>query len=91
MNIDDPNLDRSKEAISSAARAAGEAAGEAANKASRGADEAAACIGDLQAVVAERTRECMEATDIYVQENPWRAVGLAAGIGFVLGVLISRR
>ena len=27
----------------------------------------------------------------YVRGNPWQAVGIAAGIGLVLGLLISRR
>ncbi|RYF36345.1 MAG: DUF883 family protein, partial [Comamonadaceae bacterium] len=31
------------------------------------------------------------AADVYVHENPWRAIGLAAGAGLVIGLLISRR
>jgi ElaB/YqjD/DUF883 family membrane-anchored ribosome-binding protein len=27
----------------------------------------------------------------YVRGNPWQAIGIAAGIGLVLGVLMSRR
>ena len=30
-------------------------------------------------------------TDTYVHENPWRAVGIAAGVGLLLGLLIGRR
>ena len=29
--------------------------------------------------------------DEYVRGNPWQAVGIAAGVGLVLGLLISRR
>jgi ElaB/YqjD/DUF883 family membrane-anchored ribosome-binding protein len=29
--------------------------------------------------------------DEYVRDNPWQAIGIAAGIGLVLGLLISRR
>ena len=29
--------------------------------------------------------------DEYVRGNPWQAVGIAAGIGLVLGVLMTRR
>ncbi|MEM1059488.1 MAG: DUF883 domain-containing protein [Verrucomicrobiota bacterium] len=32
-----------------------------------------------------------KATDVYVRENPWAIVGAAAGIGFLLGLLIGRR
>ena len=39
----------------------------------------------------ERTKEAARATDEYVHEHPWQAVGAAAGIGFLLGMLIARR
>jgi ElaB/YqjD/DUF883 family membrane-anchored ribosome-binding protein len=29
--------------------------------------------------------------DAQVRENPWNAVGIAAGIGLVLGILLARR
>ena len=38
-----------------------------------------------------KTKEVARATDDYVHEHPWRAVGTAAGIGLVIGLLISRR
>ena len=40
--------------------------------------------------VAENARQAASATDDYVHDNPWRAVGIAAGIGLVVGLLISR-
>ena len=30
-------------------------------------------------------------TDEYVRANPWRAVGISAGIGALIGFLIARR
>lgn len=42
-----------------------------------------------QAVVA-KTKQAAKATDEYVHENPWKSVGIAAGIGLVIGMLISR-
>jgi ElaB/YqjD/DUF883 family membrane-anchored ribosome-binding protein len=30
-------------------------------------------------------------SDDYVHENPWTAIGIGAGIGFLLGVLIGRK
>jgi ElaB/YqjD/DUF883 family membrane-anchored ribosome-binding protein len=41
--------------------------------------------------VAARTREAASETDRYVHDNPWQAVGVAAGIGLILGFLIGRR
>jgi len=32
-----------------------------------------------------------KATDAYVHENPWRAMGFAASVGIVIGLLIGRR
>ncbi|MEZ5564848.1 MAG: DUF883 family protein [Gammaproteobacteria bacterium] len=39
----------------------------------------------------EHVREVAANADEYVQANPWQAVGVAAGVGLLLGLLISRR
>ncbi|MDR3410018.1 MAG: YqjD family protein [Formivibrio sp.] len=39
----------------------------------------------------ERGREAVTATEEYVQSNPWQSIGIAAGIGFVIGLLATRR
>ena len=31
------------------------------------------------------------ATEEYVQANPWQSVGIAAGVGFLIGLLATRR
>ncbi len=46
---------------------------------------------DAERALLERTKEAARATDEYVHEHPWQAVGAAASIGFLLGMLISRR
>ena len=38
-----------------------------------------------------KAKAAAEATDTYVHENPWQAVGIAAGVGLVIGLLIGRR
>jgi ElaB/YqjD/DUF883 family membrane-anchored ribosome-binding protein len=38
-----------------------------------------------------RTREAAKATDTYVHDNPWKAIGVAASFGLVIGLLIGRR
>lgn len=51
---------------------------------------AKARLAVAEEAMIERTREAARATDEYVHENPWRAVGIAAGVGLVVGMLISR-
>ena len=48
----------------------------------------------LAAVEKEALHEVREAAasaDNYVHKNPWQAVGMAAGVGLLLGLLIGRR
>jgi ElaB/YqjD/DUF883 family membrane-anchored ribosome-binding protein len=46
---------------------------------------------EAERALAERTRQAAKVADEYVHQNPWQAVGIAAAVGLVLGVLISRR
>jgi ElaB/YqjD/DUF883 family membrane-anchored ribosome-binding protein len=39
----------------------------------------------------EKTKAAARATDDYVHDNPWQAIGAAAVVGLILGALISRR
>ncbi|MDM7456670.1 MAG: DUF883 family protein [Tepidimonas sp.] len=48
-------------------------------------------LADAEAALRERTREVAKATDHYVHEHPWKAIGVAAGIGLLVGMLIGRR
>jgi ElaB/YqjD/DUF883 family membrane-anchored ribosome-binding protein len=46
---------------------------------------------DAQAQVVDRAKAAAKATDGYVHENPWKSVGVAAGVGLLVGMLIGRR
>lgn len=48
-------------------------------------------LADAEAALVEKTKAAARATDDYVHEKPWQAVGIAAGIGFLVGVIIGRR
>jgi ElaB/YqjD/DUF883 family membrane-anchored ribosome-binding protein len=52
---------------------------------------ARASLADAQAAVVDKAKQVGHATDDYVHDNPWRSVGVAAGIGFIVGLLIGRR
>jgi ElaB/YqjD/DUF883 family membrane-anchored ribosome-binding protein len=53
-------------------------------------DTLQAVLGDAQSAAKQRYRVAADNTDRYVRENPWQAVGIGAGIGFLLGVLAAR-
>jgi len=54
-------------------------------------DRAKAGLGDIEDVVTDTGRQAARATNEFVQANPWQAVGIAAAVGLVVGLLISRR
>jgi len=48
-------------------------------------------LSELQGDVTERARAAAHATDQLMHDNPWRAAGIAAAVGFLLGLLVHRR
>jgi ElaB/YqjD/DUF883 family membrane-anchored ribosome-binding protein len=48
-------------------------------------------LSEVEEEAMRRAREVAEAADEYVRENPWQSVGIAAGIGLVVGMLLARR
>jgi ElaB/YqjD/DUF883 family membrane-anchored ribosome-binding protein len=52
---------------------------------------ARASLADAQAAMVDKAKEVGHATDEYVRDNPWKSVGIAAGVGFVIGLLVGRR
>ena len=70
---------------------AGEKASAARERIQASLSSARAKLTDAERVVVDKTVDAAKATDEYVHENPWASVGIAAAVGLVLGVLISRR
>jgi ElaB/YqjD/DUF883 family membrane-anchored ribosome-binding protein len=48
-------------------------------------------IAHLQEAAIQKARAAGHAADDYVHEKPWTAIGAAAAVGLVLGLLIGRR
>ncbi|OIQ99116.1 hypothetical protein GALL_188530 [mine drainage metagenome] len=48
-------------------------------------------MADAQDELIAKSKIAARATDEYVHDNPWKAVGVAAGVGLVIGLLIGRR
>lgn len=48
-------------------------------------------LTDAEDLLVTKTKAAARATDDYVHESPWIAVGIAAGVGVLVGLIISRR
>jgi ElaB/YqjD/DUF883 family membrane-anchored ribosome-binding protein len=44
-----------------------------------------------QTVVGDTYKQYADVTDEYVHANPWKALGIAAAAGVLVGILMSRR
>jgi ElaB/YqjD/DUF883 family membrane-anchored ribosome-binding protein len=69
----------------------GEKVQEVRAKAEQSLQAARARLTEIEDEALKRAREVAEATDEYVRENPWQSVGIAAGVGLLIGLLLSRR
>src|SRR5471032_871635 len=47
--------------------------------------------GEVHRGVADRARHRIKMVNSYVQEQPWKSVGIGAVAGLLVGVLLSRR
>jgi ElaB/YqjD/DUF883 family membrane-anchored ribosome-binding protein len=47
--------------------------------------------GELQKTITDKSKQAVTATDQFVRESPWTALGVAAVAGCLVGYLISRR
>ncbi len=80
-----------EELLKATASQTGERIAAARTRAEESLKAARARLDDAQEALAERTRAAARATDAYVHENPWKAIGAAAVAGVLLGALIARR
>ena len=48
-------------------------------------------LGELQETVQDGAKVAIDTTDEYVRSNPWRAVGISAALGALIGFLAARR
>ena len=79
------------ELLRATASQAGERASVARAKIEQSLERARDKLAEVESAFADETREMAHATDEYVHEHPWTAVGVAAGIGLIVGLLISRK
>jgi ElaB/YqjD/DUF883 family membrane-anchored ribosome-binding protein len=77
--------------VRATAGTAGDKLGEVRAKAEDSLRTARLALRDAEAAMVDRTREAARATDEFVHDRPWTAVGVAAGVGLIIGLLIGRR
>jgi ElaB/YqjD/DUF883 family membrane-anchored ribosome-binding protein len=81
--------------LKSVASAGGDKAGALKSNVEQGLAAAGERLAKIREESLRQASAAARATDEYVQENPWRAIGMAAGVaavaGLIAGLVISRR
>lgn len=85
------SLDEAERLMHEAASATGDKATEMREAAMRSLRQTRETLQDTQEAIVERTREAAKATDHYVHDNPWQAIGVAGIVGLLFGMLVSRK
>jgi ElaB/YqjD/DUF883 family membrane-anchored ribosome-binding protein len=60
-------------------------------KVSQGVAAAKRTLADGTDQVQQHAKRAMSASDGYVRDQPWQAIGIAAAAGLVVGFLVARR
>jgi ElaB/YqjD/DUF883 family membrane-anchored ribosome-binding protein len=80
-----------EELLRATASQAGEKIATAREKVQDSLQRVKAELSEVEDVLVEQGRQAARVADEYVRSNPWQSVGIAAGIGVIIGLLISRR
>ena len=92
INNDVKTLVKDAQALLQAASAlSGEKADEVRNRGMRLLDTAVSKAHEAQASAIVAGKKVAASTEHYVQENPWRTIAAATGVGLLLGVILARK
>ena len=84
-------LEDAEALLSATAGQAGEKIQRARERATETVRVARERLSDAQEEVVKHAKKAAKETDNFVHESPWQAIGIAAGVAFIIGVLVSRR
>jgi ElaB/YqjD/DUF883 family membrane-anchored ribosome-binding protein len=79
-----------EELLRASANQAGEKISVARQKIEQSLIEGKKSLADAEKLLVQKGKEAADIADDYVRENPWGAVGIAAAVGLVLGLLMRR-
>jgi ElaB/YqjD/DUF883 family membrane-anchored ribosome-binding protein len=80
-----------EELLRATASQAGEKAAAAREKIQDSLHRAKVKLAEAEDAVLDQTKQAARVTDEFVHEHPWKAVGIGAGVGLIIGLLIGRR
>jgi ElaB/YqjD/DUF883 family membrane-anchored ribosome-binding protein len=83
-------LDDVEALLKQAAGATGQQAQELRERAADALGRARLKLHDAQVAVGENAKLAARATDDWVHAHPWGAIGVGAGVGFLVGLLVAR-
>lgn len=69
---------------------AGDALESIADQIEEGIQKGKFSMREIQSAIMDKTKAAAQSTDEVVHDNPWAAVGVAAGLGFIIGLLMPR-
>lgn len=70
---------------------AGESAADLRSRVQAQMNQAKSELVHLQEAAVVKAKAAGHAADEFVHDNPWKSIGIAAGVGLVIGLLVSRR
>lgn len=91
MNEVKDALRETEDLLSQAAGAGAEQASTLYARIARNLGQTRTRLVELEGQAVDKAKQAAKATDNYVHEHPWQAVGLGVAAGVLLGMLISRR
>jgi ElaB/YqjD/DUF883 family membrane-anchored ribosome-binding protein len=80
-----------EEMLKQAAHATGEEAKVLRSRAQDAIGRAKDSLVHIEQRAVAQTRAAAHATDNWVHDHPWTAVGIAAGVGFLVGLVVNRK
>jgi len=79
-----------EELLRATAGVAGDKVTAARDRVQENLEVAKARLANAEDALLDKTKEAVKATDEYVHENPWTAIGVSASVGVIIGMLIGR-